>query len=65
MSKKGNKLIIDLDKWITQQGYIKEFGGRLNTLSQKIKRAKDGETSNPIEYWYIPELNITLVRREK
>lgn len=61
---KKNVITIDLDKWTTQRKLaemrddIKE-----NTLIQQIRRAKKGEYKASVEYWEIPELGITLVKK--
>ncbi len=62
---KNNKLIIDLNVWTTQVNKAKDGTITLNTLSQQIKRAKEGKSGgNGIEYWEIPELNgLTLVKK--
>ena len=53
---------IDLTKYCTQAEYCRLTGIKLGTLSQWIKRAKDGQSIPVnIEYLYVPELSITLV----
>lgn len=63
MSKQRTIIIIDLSKYCTQQQYAIDNNVRLNTVSQWVKRAKAGEGKAKIEYFDIPELSITLVRR--
>ena len=63
MSKQKNILTIDLNKYCTQQKYATETGIRLNTISQWIKRAKEGKTAK-VDFLDIPELSITLVERK-
>jgi hypothetical protein len=63
MKKKDNILTIDLNVWTTQQEYAASNGIKLNTVSQRLKRTKDGKTTNPIEYLDIKELGITLIKR--
>jgi hypothetical protein len=61
---KSNILTIDLNVYCTQQQYAKETGTKLNTISQQIKRTKEGKTSNPVEILEIPELNnLVLIKR--
>jgi hypothetical protein len=61
--QKDNILIIDLDTWTTQAQYAAEQGIKLNTVSQRLKRTKEGKSAQPIEYLDVKELGITLVKR--
>jgi hypothetical protein len=54
--------VIDLSQWITQASYAAKTGYKLGTISQWVKRVKDGE-GNKIEVKDVPELGITLVRK--
>jgi hypothetical protein len=66
MAKKqpsNNIISIDLSKWLTQSQYAKLVGIRLNTISQRIKRDKEGQGTANFNYWTIPELGITLIER--
>lgn len=58
-----NILIIDLNVWTTQAKKADESGIKLTTISQQIVRTKKGQTPHPVEYWDIPELGITLVKK--
>ena len=43
--------------------YSKDYGVKLSTVSQWVKRAKAGKPQ-PVEYLELPELNnLTLVKR--
>ena len=57
--------IIDLSQYCTQVEYCRLNGIKLGTLSQWIKRHKAGQ-SIPVEidYLYVPELKITLVKKK-
>lgn len=61
----SKKLIINIEEYCTQSEYSKLTGIKLNTISQQIKRAKEGiGGSNGIDYKEYPELNnLILVRR--
>lgn len=59
----SKKITIDLDTWITQAEYSRKTGIKLATISQWVKRAKEGQYTPKIEYLDIPELSITLVRK--
>lgn len=59
-----DKIVIDPNIWATQQQYAKENKIKLNTISQWIKRTKEGKTVNPAIIWEIPELNnLVLIKR--
>lgn len=61
---KNKTITIDLDKYCTQQQYAIEKSIKLNTLSQRIKRIKAGESKIFIDFIEIPELNnLILVNR--
>ena len=55
---------INLAKYCTQAEYSKLTGVKLGTLSQWIKRHKEGK-SIPVtlDYKYVPELSLTLIKR--
>ena len=60
---KDKKIVIDLSVYCTQADYAKDNNVKLSTVSQWVKRAKEGKTQ-PVEYWEIPELNnLTLVKK--
>lgn len=61
MTKK--KIVIDTDVWCTQVQKAKRDGIKLGTLSQWVKRSRDGTTNNPIDILEIPELSIILVKK--
>jgi len=56
-------ITVDLNKWCTISDKAKADKVKLGTLSARIARSKKGNTPNPIEFWEIPELGITLVRK--
>jgi hypothetical protein len=56
-------LTIDLSKWTTVTQYAREHDLKPNTVTQRVKRSIEGKTINPLELWHIPELGITLIRR--
>lgn len=61
---KDNKITIDFNVWQTQSQYAKETGIRLGTISQQVKRIRNGETVNPtLTLLHIEQLGITLVKR--
>ncbi len=61
---KDNIITIDLNKYCTQQQYAKDTGIKLNTISQRIKRIKAGESKINIDFIEIPELNnLILINR--
>ncbi len=62
MAKK-NTITIDLDIWTTQARKAEQDGIKLSTLSRQVKRSKEKDTNSPIEFWLIPELGITLVKK--
>ena len=60
----GKTITIDLSEWSTQQQYAKDNKIKLNTVSQWIKRTKEGKTVNPATIREIPELNnLVLIKR--
>lgn len=63
MAKKHRIVTIDFNEWCTQQEKSTNGGGKLTTISRRVKRTKDNDTQSPIDILEIPELNITLVRR--
>ena len=61
---KDKVITIDLSQWATQQDYANETGKKLNTISQWIKRTKEGKAVNPAIIREIPELNnLVLIKR--
>jgi hypothetical protein len=62
MAKK-NVITIDLSVWTTQQKKAEATGQKLTTISQQVVRTIKGTTKTPVEYWTIPELGITLVKK--
>ena len=58
--KQGN--VIDLSEWVTQAEYASKTGYKLGTISQWVKRAKDGKPAK-IDYIDVPEIGLTLVRK--
>jgi hypothetical protein len=55
---------IDLSKYCTQAEYCRINNVKLGTLSQWIRRLKAGQSAPVnIEYLYVPELKITLVKK--
>lgn len=62
MAKK-NTITIDLNVWTTQAKKAEQEGIKLTTLSQRVVRTQKGQTAHPIDYWYIPELGLTLVKK--
>ena len=55
---------IDLSQYCTQADFARDNNIKLGTLSQWIKRAKEGKsTPVHIEFIYVPELKITLVKK--
>lgn len=63
MSKK-NLLIIDLDKYCTQAEYARITGVLLPTVSQWVKRSKEGKGQKRIGYMDLEaSLGLTLVER--
>jgi transposase-like protein len=60
----ANKITIDLTVWTTQQQYSRETGIKLNTISQWVKRTKEGKGNKTVEILEIPELNnLVLIKR--
>jgi hypothetical protein len=59
----NNTITINLDEWTTQTKLAPLIKMKENTLIQQIKRAKEGKSKTSIEFWEIPELNITLVKK--
>lgn len=58
---------VDLSQYITQAEYARINGLKLGTLSQWIKRMKEGEAvpdhAKHIQYLEVPELSLTLVKK--
>lgn len=53
---------IDLKGWITQAEYARTHNYKLSTVSRWVKRAKEGEGKQKIDYLDVPALGITLVK---
>jgi hypothetical protein len=53
---------IDLKGWITQAEYARQNNKKLSTVSRWVKRAKEGEGKQKIDYLDVPALGITLVK---
>jgi len=62
MTKKQDKTI-DLQGWLTQTEYARQTGYKLNTISQWVRRAKEGEGKQKIAYLDVEALGITLVKK--
>lgn len=58
-----NKVTIDFNIWCTQADYARYNDMKLATISQWVKRAKEGKTLPKIEYMDIPQLSMTLVKK--
>lgn len=65
MRKKQNNNIITIDfnVWCTQQDKAIQTGKKLTTISQQVVRSMQGTTPNPVEYWHIEQLGLTLVKK--
>ena len=64
LMKAKNILTIDLNKYCTQQQYSIEKGIKLNTISQRIKRIKEGKAAPFVDFIEIKELNnLVLINR--
>jgi len=63
MAKTDNTVVIDFDIWTTQAQKARLDGRREQYIRQKVVRSQRGETNQPIEYWHIPQLGITLVKK--
>lgn len=63
MDKKKNIVVIDLNTWTTQTNKAKLLGLNESTIRQRVLRTKLGKGSITEEYWDIPELNLTLVKK--
>lgn len=61
MSK--NTITIDLSVWTTQTAKAKAEGLNESTIRQRVCRTKKGKGLTREEYWHIPELSITLVKK--
>lgn len=64
----ANELIYEgkkypLDVWITQAAYSRQYGDKLATISQWVKRAINNEGEQKIDYLEVPELGLTLVKK--
>jgi hypothetical protein len=60
---KSNKITIDFDIWTTQANKARLDSKSYSYIRQKVTRSQQGKTNEPIEYWTIPELGITLVKK--
>ncbi len=56
---------IDLTEYCTQSEYAKLVNKPLGLISQWVKRTKEntGNTDKHLDILYVPELNMTLIRR--
>jgi len=57
------KITIDTSQYCTQAEYSRLTGVKLGTVSQWVKRAIEGKGEAKVEYYIIPELSITLVKK--
>lgn len=62
MAKK-NIIEIDLNVWTTQTAKAKQLGLNESTIRQRVIRTKQGKGNIREEYWHIPELDLTLVKK--
>jgi hypothetical protein len=62
-TKKSNIITIDLDVWTTQTQKAKSRGLNESTIRQRVSRTKQGKGLIKEEFWDIPELNLTLVKK--
>ncbi len=62
MSKK-NIIQIDLNIWTTQTAKAKQLGLNESTIRQRVLRTKKGKGNASEEFWHIPELALTLVKK--
>lgn len=60
---KERVITIDFNVWTTQTKKAHLDGKREQYIRQKVVRSQRGETQDKIEYWTIPELGITLVKK--
>ena len=60
---KENKITIDLNEWTTQAKKAELTKRKLSTISQQVVRSQQNKTPNPVEYWTIEELGLTLVKK--
>jgi len=58
-----NIITIDLNVWTTQTAKAKDLGLNESTIRQRVTRTKQGKGLIVEEYWHIPELNLTLVKK--
>lgn len=59
---KEQTISIDLKGWITQAEYARLHNYKLTTVSRWVKRAKENEGKQKIQYLDVPDLGITLVK---
>lgn len=62
--RKKNIVTIDLDKWTTQTAKAKALGLNESTIRQRVSRAKRNKPAPKEDYFDIPELSLTLVRKD-
>lgn len=62
-STNNNTITIDFNVWCTQQDKAIQTGEKLTTISQRVVRSMKGTTPNPVEYWHIEQLGLTLVKK--
>lgn len=67
MQKPYRFTAIDLSGYVSQAEYARIYNIPLNTLSQWINRLKKGykvpDRAKDIQYHYVSELNMTLVKK--
>lgn len=63
MATKTQDKAIDLQGWITQADYARQYDVKLSTVSRWVKRQKDGDAiKQRIQLLDVPALGITLVK---
>ena len=59
------KITIDFNVWVTQEEKARIDGKPAQYIRQRVSRSIKGETKEKfIETWYIPQLGITLVKKD-
>lgn len=61
--RKGNIITIDLDVWTTQTKKAKSEGLNESTIRQRVHRMKNNKSTPKEDYFDIPELSLTLVKK--
>jgi len=62
MVKEKQPEVIELKGWMTQADYARLHNYKLNTISRWVKRAREGEGKQKIQYLDVPALGVTLVK---